>query len=149
MNKENRQSIIDFITLTASTLIPCTTVPCRSLPSLKEFIHNFFDTSNLPIPILLLSLIYLLRLQTKLPASAKGASDTPYRLFLASVLTSSKYLSDHSLTSAQLCQWIGRVYTAKEINSMERSFLSLLDYDLWVTADHWVNVLIKIKTVFS
>ncbi|KAG1586211.1 hypothetical protein G6F48_006746 [Rhizopus delemar] len=153
MNKESNQSILankqpiyqDFIHLTTHTLLPCTTTEkSRSLPPLEEFIHSLSERTKLSSPTLLLSVLYLLRLKTKLPATAKGASDTPYRLFLASILTSSKYLCDqHSLTSRRLSEMT--VYSAKEINSMERSFLSLLRYDLWVTTDHLGEVLMKIK----
>ncbi|CAO3680666.1 unnamed protein product [Rhizopus microsporus] len=127
-----------YITFTVDTLLPCSNCKDqqRILPPLNEFVNSFIEKSKLPIPILLITLLYLTRLKTKLPSTAKGAYDTPYRLFLASVLTSSKYLSDlNSLTSIRVCEMIQRQYSVREINSMERSFLSLLSYDLRVTAD--------------
>ncbi|ORE04913.1 hypothetical protein BCV72DRAFT_306885 [Rhizopus microsporus var. microsporus] len=137
-NKIKRDSVLAYITVTVDTLLPCSNCKDqqRILPPLNEFVNNFIEKSKLPIPILLITLLYLTRLKTKLPSTAKGAYDTPYRLFLASVLTSSKYLSDlNSLTSIRVCEMIQRQYSVREINSMERSFLSLLSYDLRVTAD--------------
>lgn len=83
----------------------------------------------------LFTLIYLLRLKSKLPDNAKGGPDTPYRLFLAAVLTSSKYLSETGtgLTSTHLSALTNSLYTPKDINRMERSFLGLIRYDLWVS----------------
>lgn len=82
-------------------------------------------------------MIYLLRLKSKLPDHARGGYDTPYRLFLAAVLTSSKYLSETGtgLTSTHVAFLTRHLYTPKDINRMERSFLGLLRYDLWVSPD--------------
>lgn len=119
------------------------------LPPLNEFIQDLYSKTSttttkrssfragrlLPCAVKLFTLIYLLRLKSKLPDNAKGGPDTPYRLFLAAVLTSSKYLSETGtgLTSTHLSALTNSLYTPKDINRMERSFLGLIRYDLWVS----------------
>ncbi|CAO3653860.1 unnamed protein product [Mucor fragilis] len=141
----NSEALLAFTTLTAQNLLNCSiSKNCRSLPPLTEFIQDLYSKTTtkrssyrggLPCAVKLFTLIYLLRLKSKLPDNAKGGPDTPYRLFLAAVLTSSKYLSETGtgLTSTQLSALTNSVYTPKDINRMERSFLGLIRYDLWVS----------------
>lgn len=84
-----------------------------------------------------MSLIYLQRLKSCLPTHACGESDTPYRLFLAAILTASKFLSETGgcLTSQAIVVMTDFIYTSKDINLMERSFLGLIKYNLFVNVD--------------
>lgn len=123
--------------MTTNSLLNCSSInSSRILPPLNEFIHDFYK-QKIPCAVKLFTLIYLLRLKSKLPDNARGGYDTPYRLFLAAVLTSSKYLSETGtgLTSMHLSFLTRHLYTPKDINRMERSFLGLLRYDLWVSPD--------------
>lgn len=121
--------------LSCTTLANYPIVNGKRLPALHEFIYDLYKKNNIPNAVKLFTLIYLLRLKSKLPEYAKGGPDTPYRLFLAAVLTSSKYLSENGtgLTSNHLSHLTHTIYTAKDINRMERSFLGLIRYDLWVS----------------
>lgn len=124
--------------MTTNNLLSCALNTTNRLPPLNEFIYEFYKRKNdFPCAVKLFTLIYLLRLKSKLPDNARGGYDTPYRLFLAAVLTSSKYLSETGtgLTSVTLSYLTHHVYTPKDINRMERSFLGLIRYDLWVSAD--------------
>jgi hypothetical protein len=140
--------IIAFTTLTTNNLLICSTTVSNThngklLPPLSDFIHDLYYNkkrsyrNGLPCAVKLFTLIYLLRLKSKLPENARGAPDTPYRLFLAAVLTSSKYLSETGtgLTSMHLSALTNHIYTSKDINRMERSFLGLMRYDLWVSRE--------------
>lgn len=125
--------------MTTNNLLSCSTAPKNKLlPPLNEFIKDFYKKSHqkqFPCAVKLFTLLYLLRLKSKLPDNARGGYDTPYRLFLAAVLTSSKYLSETGtgLTSTTLSYLTHHLYSPKEINRMERSFLGLIRYDLWVS----------------
>lgn len=131
-------SWLAFTTTTANSLLPCSKQKRLShvgrLPVLAKFIDNVFTRCQLPAPVCLVTLIYLQRLKTRLPKSARGDFDTPYRLFLAAVLASSKYLceSGTELTSHQISAATEGIYGPRDINIMERSFLGLMAYDLWV-----------------
>ncbi|KAI9313105.1 cyclin domain-containing protein [Dichotomocladium elegans] len=104
------------------------------LPPLGSFVATLFQRSKLPPSVCLVSLIYLQRLKAHLPPFARGNPDTPYRLFIASIMAASKFILEpqQSLTSQDLAPMIDYCYTSKEINSMERSFLGLINFDLFV-----------------
>lgn len=63
--------------------------------------------------------------------------DTPYRLFLAAILTASKFLSETGtcLTSQAMVVMTDYAYSSKDINMMERSFLGLIKYNLFVNVE--------------
>ncbi|CAO3591292.1 unnamed protein product [Absidia cylindrospora] len=135
------EALLSFTTSTATTLIPCkkkrsiqTKMTSARLPPLNEFIATVFQRSQLPPCVCLVSLIYLQRLKMSLPRHARGDVDTPYRLFLAAVLTASKFMSETGtcLTSQMITEMTDHVYTPKDVNLMERSFLGLIKYELFV-----------------
>ncbi|KAL0088236.1 cyclin [Phycomyces blakesleeanus] len=139
------EALLSFTTSTATSLLPCTKKTTRftpithpqHLPPLGEFIATVFKRSQLPPCVCLVSLIYLQRLKNSLPRHARGDIDTPYRLFLAAILTASKFLSEtgSSLTSQAIVDIIDGVYSPKDVNLMERSFLGLIKYDLFVNVE--------------
>lgn len=140
---------IAFTTTTATSLLPCSKKFKKSnapvhkfntkfnLPPLNEFIATVFKRSKLSPCVCLVSLIYLQRLKTSLPSHARGDIDTPYRLFLAAILTASKFLSETGtcLTSQAIVVMTDHVYTPRDVNLMERSFLGLIKYNLFVNVE--------------
>ncbi|KAI8095022.1 cyclin domain-containing protein [Gilbertella persicaria] len=148
VSSRSPEALLSFTTNTATTLLPCSTntklknnsfAYCNNksknqLPPLNEFIAQVFKRSKLSPCVCLVSLIYLQRLKLGLPSHARGDVDTPYRLFLAAILTASKFLSETGtcLTSQAIVVMTDHVYTPKDINLMERSFLGLIKYNLFV-----------------
>ncbi|CDH51115.1 cyclin domain-containing protein [Lichtheimia corymbifera JMRC:FSU:9682] len=147
------EALLSFTTSTATSVLPCTgkkdntskrksmqrlssmsTVYARPLPPLTTFIANLFQRSQLPPSVCLVSLIYLQRIKRALSPLARGDHDTPYRLFIAAIVSASKFMLEprQALTSQDVAGMIDHVYTPKEINSMERSFLGLIKFDLFV-----------------
>jgi hypothetical protein len=140
---------IAFTTNTATSLLPCSSKKLQKnstihklntkhhLPPLNEFIATVFKRSKLSPCVCLVSLIYLQRLKTGLPSHARGDIDTPYRLFLAAILTASKFLSETGtcLTSQTIVVMTDYAYTPKDVNLMERSFLGLIKYNLFVNVE--------------
>lgn len=127
-----------------------------SLPPLKAFIQGLVDRSHVQVPTLMSSLVYLSRLQQKLPPVAKGMRCTVHRIFLASLILAAKNLNDSSPKNKHWARYTsvkgyeGFGFSVTEVNLMEKQLLFLLDWDLRITNDdlfvHFEPFLAPIRT---
>ena len=107
-----------------------------NLPSVEEFIQSLVDRSHVQVPTLMSSLVYLSRLQARLPPVAKGMRCTVHRIFLASLILAAKNLNDSSPKNKHWARYSSvRGYedfgfSITEVNLMEKQLLYLLDWDL-------------------
>ncbi|KAG6006216.1 hypothetical protein E4U21_007255 [Claviceps maximensis] len=109
----------------------------NTLPSLVEFITQLVVSSNVQVPTLMSTLVYLTRLKSKLQPMARGLRCTTHRIFLAALILSAKYLNDSSPKNKH---WANYTHIATdsytfgfnrtEVNLMEKQLLFLLDWDL-------------------
>ncbi|PWW72036.1 cyclin [Tuber magnatum] len=110
-----------------------------ALPTLEEFITSTVDRSRVQVPTLMSSLVYLQRLQKRLPAVAKGMRCTVHRIFLASLILAAKNLNDSSPKNKHWARYSvvkgfdGFGFSLTEVNLMEKQLLFLLDWDLRIT----------------
>ncbi|RCI01083.1 hypothetical protein CU097_015592 [Rhizopus azygosporus] len=105
------------------------------LPSLPKFVKAIFKKCRLSPAVTVVGLIYLERLKKNLPNGAKGEYDTPYKLFLAAMILATKYIEDHSGHAVYIYRVVSPIYTPQELNEMERSFLNILKFNLYVDSD--------------
>lgn len=119
-------------------------IPCDdgTLPSLEEFITHLVTSSNVQVPTLMSTLVYLNRLKSRLQPMAKGLRCTTHRIFLASLILAAKYLNDSSPKNKHWANYSvvsSSAYTfgfsRTEVNLMEKQLLFLLDWDLRITQE--------------
>ena len=110
-----------------------------ALPPLEAFIQSLVDRSRVQVPTLMCSLVYLSRLQQRLPPVAKGMRCTVHRIFLASLILAAKNLNDSSPKNKHWARYSsvkgfeGFGFSITEVNLMEKQLLFLLDWDLRIT----------------
>ncbi|GBC03858.1 hypothetical protein RclHR1_05370003 [Rhizophagus clarus] len=136
-------ALMTFTAGSCDSVLKCSqrSINNSSLPNLLHFIKDITTRSKVSKMTMVVGLIYVDRLKKNLPSSARGDFDTPYKIFLSAILVASKYLSDHSLQNKTIADITNGLYTNKDVNTMERSFLGLLKYDLWVGSDEFNSFL--------
>ncbi|KAM0749281.1 hypothetical protein T439DRAFT_46937 [Meredithblackwellia eburnea MCA 4105] len=96
-----------------------------SVPNLAEFIAYSLYRTRLPTSIVHQALLLLHRLKSRYP-SARGTSTSPHRLFLSSLMLSSKISMDDTYSNKSW-QIVGQgLFSLREVNQMERELFAFL-----------------------
>ncbi|KXJ88536.1 hypothetical protein Micbo1qcDRAFT_166580 [Microdochium bolleyi] len=113
-----------------------------SLPTLEEFITKLVVSSNVQVPTLMSTLVYLTRLRSRLQPMAKGLRCTTHRIFLAALILTAKYLNDSSPKNKHWANYSNITteaysfgFSRTEVNLMEKQLLFLLDWELRITEE--------------
>jgi len=110
-------------------------VPGMSIQSYFKRLVEYIDCSG---EVFVLMLAHLNRIHMTKPEFAID-SLTIHRLLLTALMVSAKFFDDHVYNNAQ---WAGvGGVSCRELNSLEREFLILMDYSLFVTTDTFLATL--------
>eukprot|EP00158_Paraphelidium_tribonemae_P003219 Partr_v1_DN25969_c1_g1_i3_m68463 putative Cyclin-dependent protein kinase len=100
-----------------------------NFPPLTTFIRQLIGRSEVKAPVIFLATVYLDRLRTKLPQTARGLPCTRHRVFLAALIVAQKYLNDIIIKN-RVWASLTDLFPLGEVNLMERQFLLLVDFNL-------------------
>ncbi|GAA5972754.1 hypothetical protein JCM11641_003005 [Rhodosporidiobolus odoratus] len=103
----------------------------HAVPQLGEFIAYALYRTRLPVSITHQALLLLTRLKQRYP-SARGTSTSPHRLFLSSLMLSSKISMDDTYSNKSW-QVVGQgLFELREVNQMERELFAFLGWNVVV-----------------
>ncbi|KAI0887923.1 cyclin [Annulohypoxylon maeteangense] len=112
------------------------------LPTLEEFITQLVRSSNVQVPTLMSTLVYLTRLRSRLQPMAKGLRCTTHRIFLATLILAAKYLNDSSPKNKHWATYshmntdgYSFGFSRTEVNLMEKQLLFLLEWELRISEE--------------
>ncbi|SCV68326.1 BQ2448_447 [Microbotryum intermedium] len=121
------------------------TTPKDQPPVLGEFIAYALYRTRLPINIIYQALLLLSRLKARYP-SARGTSTSPHRLFLSSLMLSSKISMDDTYSNKSW-QVVGQgLFSLREVNQMERELFAFLGWNVVVRDEElaaWVTEVVE------
>ncbi|KAK6073881.1 pho85 cyclin-1 [Seiridium cupressi] len=113
-----------------------------TMPTLEEFITQLVVSSNVQVPTLMSTLVYLTRLRSRLQPMAKGLRCTSHRIFLAALILAAKYLNDSSPKNKHWANYshintdgCSFGFSRTEVNLMEKQLLFLLNWELRITEE--------------
>ncbi|ORX90415.1 hypothetical protein K493DRAFT_340022 [Basidiobolus meristosporus CBS 931.73] len=138
LSNELKQYLIDLSVIIVNTLFKCDARATAPTASLREFVSSLIHYSKVPTNNILCALLYLVRLKRRHP-ECKGTNGAGFRLFLAALIVSNKYLYDNPYHNQSWAKMSGGQFTLHDIGLMEFELLYLLSFNLNVTKEQWVN----------
>lgn len=128
------------------TTPPAPTSAKDAIPPLGEFIAYALYRTRLPLAITHQALLLLGRLKARYP-SARGTSTSPHRLFLSSLMLSSKISMDDTYSNKSW-QVVGQgLFELRELNCMERECFAFLGWNVVVRDEEltrWVHDVVDV-----
>ncbi|KAG8693883.1 hypothetical protein FRC09_010231 [Ceratobasidium sp. 395] len=115
------------------------------LPTLEKFLDTLINYSRVQVPTLLCTLIYLDRIQSRIPPASTDVSvktrmpDTRHRVLLATIICAAKYLNDSSPKNKHWAMYSSSLFHCEEVNLMEQQMLCLLNWELRFTEEECIR----------
>ncbi|RPD52457.1 hypothetical protein L227DRAFT_474771, partial [Lentinus tigrinus ALCF2SS1-6] len=94
-----------------------------------QFVDHMVAIAEVPVPTLLVALVYLHRVKLRLPPSHQSS---PERIFLGALIIAHKYVNDCVIKNKYWAAYTG-LFESRDIYSIECHFLQFLDYRLSVS----------------
>jgi len=97
-----------------------------------EFVSNVLSRSEVKVPIVLVSLVYIRRAMPHLSIGTEQWACE--RVFLGALILAAKYTSDSTLRNVHWAMCTG-VFGKRDVGRIEREFLQVLSWDLSISED--------------
>ncbi|RPD52614.1 hypothetical protein L227DRAFT_463902, partial [Lentinus tigrinus ALCF2SS1-6] len=94
-----------------------------------QFVDHVVAIAQVPVPTLLVALVYLHRVKLHIPPLDRSTNE---RIFLGALIIAHKYANDCAI-KAKYWAALTEVFDSRDISSIERDFLLLLDYRLSIS----------------
>lgn len=124
--------------------MPRGTTTKESLQPFQTFCCELLRSTQIAIPIVMLALLYVQKFKQRFPG-LHGGSGSEYRMFVVSLMLSSKYLEDNTFTT-QTWSEVSRL-PAKDLSIMQREFLMALDHRLHVSETDYNGWITRLQTI--
>ncbi|KAI7871440.1 hypothetical protein BDF14DRAFT_1691450, partial [Spinellus fusiger] len=95
------------------------------IPPMDQFVPLLVKRSSSTSGTLLAALVFLDRLQHRVPASSSCSPCSCQRIFLAALIVTTKMLHDTSPRNKHWARYAS-AFPIEQVNTMERQFLSLM-----------------------
>jgi G1/S-specific cyclin PLC1 len=145
-------SMMVYLAQKATAVVPRMSCPDSSVnwanvPSIYRFIKSVVTGTKVPVPTLATSLVYMWRLQQRLPLDAWGLPCTPHRIFLAALNLAAKNVHDEAPRNrfwsehSYVAGYDSFGFSTKEVNLMERQLLHVLNWNVRIDTLDFVHQL--------
>ena len=117
---------------------PCTT------EELVEFMKKIYDKMQLTTECIIISLIYLEKLMILGRIEIRYCNWKP--LMFTAILLASKFWEDINFWNVDYVESL-QIYDLRSINRLESEFVSLCDYNLFVSAENYTKYYIAVREI--
>jgi hypothetical protein len=117
--------------------------PC-TVPDLIAFVKKIFDKMQLATECVIISLIYIEKIMMKGMIELRFCNWRP--LLFTAILLASKFWEDISFWNVDYVEALV-LYPLKSINRMESEFVSLCEYNLFVSAEMYTQYYIAVREI--
>lgn len=135
--------MVQKIVMTTLQVLPCKNTKSvqpdgQQLPLLMSFLTRLVKYTNIYTGTLMTTLVYLQRLKARLPANAQGLPCTRHRILLLCIIVASKFHNDSLPKNCHWAHYTDGLFSAADVNLMERQLYCLLNWDLRVYSEELI-----------
>jgi hypothetical protein len=137
----NYSLTIDFSGRYIQMLFCCDPSPSDTFANritLPLFLQNIMNRTKITTNTLVTSFFYLYRLKQFHPR-CQGSQGSGHRLFMAATILASKYMCDDTFDNTAWATVSSGIFKLDEINSMEKEFLEILNFNLFIRSEEWLQ----------
>ncbi|KAJ3228609.1 hypothetical protein HDU78_009666 [Chytriomyces hyalinus] len=128
-------TLADRLTQLIEQQVPLTAATHNSNASnLIKFAHHLISASDSSVSVLLTAITYLERYFSS-NQQLKTNKPLPHALLLVSLMTSLKYVNEKAVTNRAWANITDGLFSLREVNQLECSFLAIIKYTLFVEDD--------------